>query len=274
MKRRIALVALAVVLAAAGTVAVYAYVHRADQRALAGTRATQVLIADRTIPAGTSWSDAMSGGYLHTDHVPASTVPQNALTSATAPIGRREVAGADIAAGQILLRQMFADRQAATGALQIPSGDVAVSVAVPTSADVAGFVEARSEVAIFATYRLAKGVAKGHAPAASQATFGGQNDSVNLYATKLLLPRVSVLATSVAAPTDVSGASNASDVSSQTQSSVTVTLAVSQNDAERLILSQTVGQLYLALLSSDSVTAPDGGVINAASFSPAPVFVK
>lgn len=271
MKRRIAIVALAVVLAAAGTVAVYAYVHKADQRALADTRVAQVVITDRTIPAGTSWSDALSGGYVHTDHVPQASVPQNALTSVDAPVGHAEVAGADISAGQIVLRQMFGDRQAATGAVHIPAGDIAVSVSIPSSADVAGFVQANSEVAIFATYKL-KGSGKG-TTSDSGPTMGGENDNAGTYATKLLVPRASVLATSVEAPSQVSGVS-ANDVTAQNLSNVTVTVALSQKDAERLILSQTVGHLYLALLSSESVTAPDGGVVNVAKFAPALLFVK
>lgn len=274
MKRRIAIVALAVVLAAAGTVAVYAYAHKADQRALADTRAAQVLITDRAIPAGTKWSDVVSGGYVHTDRVPAAAVPQDAVTSVDAPIGRTEVTGSDVGAGQVVLRQMFGASQAVTGALAIPAGDIAVSVSVPSSADVAGFVQPHSEVAIFATYKLADKKAQNGTPPTPDA-MGGQNNTVDLYSTKLLLARVTVLATSVAAPSDVKGASAAGDAtSSSSTSTVSVTLALPQQDAERLILSQTVGQLYLALLSNSSVTAPDSGVVNVAKFAPAPIFVK
>jgi pilus assembly protein CpaB len=273
MKRRIAIVALAVVLAAAGTGAVYAYVHKADQRALADTKAAQVLIADRAIPAGTKWSDVVAGGYVHTDRVPKSTVPQDALNSIAAPIGRSEVTGSDVGAGQVVLRQMFGDRKSATGALNIPSGQIAVSVDIPSYADVAGFVEPNSEVAIFGTYKLA-GKKSTNGTTSSPDAMGGQNNDVGLYSTKLLLPRVTVLATSIQAPSDVTGASSIGDTTSSNTSTVNVTLALPQKDAERLILSQTVGQLYLGLLSSDSVTAPDDGVINVAKFSPAPIFVK
>jgi len=274
MKRRIAIVALAVVLAAAGTVAVYAYTRKADQRALADTKAAQVLITDRAIPAGTKWSDVISGGYVHTDRIPVATVPQDAVSSVAAPIGRAEVTGSDVGAGQVVLRQMFGDSKAVTGALAIPAGQIAVSVSVPSNADVAGFVEPHSDVAIFATYKLAGKKASDGSTSTPDA-MGGQNDSVDLYSTKLLLPRVTVLATSIAAPSDVNGANTAGDAtSSSSTSTVTVTLALPQKDAERLILSQTVGQLYLGLLSSDSATAPDSGVVNVAKFAPAPIFVK
>jgi len=55
---------------------------------------------------------------------------------------------------------------------------------------------------------------------------------------------------------------------------VLVTLALTQAEAERIILAQQVGQLYLGLLSNTSVTAADGGVTNVAAFKPAPIFVK
>jgi pilus assembly protein CpaB len=271
MKRRIAIIALAVVLAAVGTGAVYAYVHKADQRALAGTSAHRVLIVDKAIPAGTRWSDVVSGSYVHADRIPSDTVPRDAVVSMSGSVSGDAVAGADIAAGQIVINQMFGTKTAVTGALAIPAGKIAVSVSVPSSADVAGFVQAQSEVAIFSTYKV--GTKKDSS--GQSGTIGGANDSVDVYATKLLLPRIQVLATSQAAPSNVKGANTASGVSSSDQSSsVLVTLALSQGDAERLILSQQIGQLYLALLSDNSVTGPDGGVINSAKFSPVPIFVQ
>ena len=51
MNRRIVLVAVAVVLALFGTLAVYSYTQNADQRAVAGSKAAQVLIAVKQVPA-------------------------------------------------------------------------------------------------------------------------------------------------------------------------------------------------------------------------------
>jgi pilus assembly protein CpaB len=282
MKRRIAVIVLAVVLAAAGTGAVYAYVHKADQRALAGAKASRVVIVDRRIPAGTAWSDVLSGNYVHQDKVPSDTVPQDAITTLSGSVGDKQVAGSDIAAGQIVVSQMFGAKTSVTGALAIPDDKIAVSVSVPSNADVAGFVQPQSEVAIFATYKVAplkKDTKSGSANSADSVPPGtlGSADggSVDVYATKMLLPRVTVLATSQAAPSKVEGASNASGLGGgSSTSNVLVTLALSQADAERLILSQQVGQLYLALLSANSTTSTDPGVINAAKFSPAPIFVQ
>jgi len=136
-----------------------------------------------------------------------------------------------------------------------------------SNADVAGFVQNGSEVAIFTTFKLAPAKTSAGTPAASTGAVGG----TDLYATKLLFARVDVIATSQAPPGDLNGGkTNATG----TGNGVLVTLALTQAEAERIILAQQVGQLYLGLLSNTSVTAADGGVTNVAAFKPAPIFVK
>jgi len=63
VKRRVLAVALAVLLALIGIVAVLAYVHKANERAIAGLKAVTVLAASQRIPAGTSASAAQSAGF-------------------------------------------------------------------------------------------------------------------------------------------------------------------------------------------------------------------
>ena len=270
MNRRIALVALAVLLALVGTFAVYKYASNADKRAVAATKATDVLVVQKEIGAGTTWANLVSGGYARQDKVPVSAAPANAITSLAAAIPPTEVATAAIAPGQILVREMFGQQTSVTGPLPIPTGKIAVAVAMPGDADVAGFVQYQSEVAVFATYKLAK-EAQGNGTGTNLPT--GALGGTDLYTTKLLLPRVQVIATSVAATTDVTGKKSTSP-GSNNNGSVLVTLAVTQADAERLILSQQIGQLYLGLLSNDSSTAADTGVIAVGVFNPAPIFVK
>ncbi len=263
MNRRIALVALAILLAVTGTAAVYAYVKHADQRALAKTSATQVVIVQKQIPAGTKWSDVTKGGYANVDKVPSTAAPAGAINGLDAAIGADEVATAAIQPGQLIVRPMFGQQAAVTGALPIPKGQIAVSVSMASNAEVAGYVQPQSEVAIFVTYKLAK-------DAAQQATGGAAVGGADLYMTKLLLARSTVIATSAAAPSDVApkpGASNATG-------NVLLTLALDQQDAQKLILAQQTGQLYMGLLSDTSVVNDDPGVINAGRVNPAPIFVK
>jgi pilus assembly protein CpaB len=73
MNRRVGLIALAVVLALVGTFAVYSYAHNADKRAVAATRHVQVVMADKAVPAGTTWADALKGHYLSQQDVPVNS---------------------------------------------------------------------------------------------------------------------------------------------------------------------------------------------------------
>jgi pilus assembly protein CpaB len=263
MNRRIGLIALAVVLAHVGTVAVYSYAHNADKRAVEATRSAKVIFAKKQIPAGTTWGDAIKGDYFAEEKVPVNSAPSIAIASTRTSIPLDEVATADIAAGQIVVRPMFGQKSATTGILAVPKGKMALAVTLPANADVAGFVQSGSQVAIFATFKLGKGK---NSKLNAVDTGGG----TDLYATKLLLSRVDVIATSQDAPSDLNGGKNGNN----STTNVLVTLAVAQGEAERMILAQQIGQLYLALLSDSSVTAPDGGVLNAAIFKPTPIFAK
>jgi pilus assembly protein CpaB len=262
MNRRIGLIALAVVLALVGTFAVYSYAHNADKRAVAATRSVQVVMAEKAVPAGTTWADALKDHYLSQQRIPVNSKPDHAVPSLDTSIPTSEVATAQIAPGQIVVRQMFGKASAATGILAIPKGELAISVSLSDDADVAGFVQPSSEVAIFVTAKLSK--------QAAAVTKGAIGDS-DLYVTKLLLSRTTVLATSHVAPSDLEAAGGGG---SGNNGAELLTLAVTQQEAQQLILAQQTAQLYLGLLSDTSQTAPDGGTINVGVFKPTPIFVK
>lgn len=256
MTRRILLIAGAVILALVGTGAVYAYVKAADNRAIAGQQTVDVLIATKRIPAGTSAADVRSKGYVRKDHLPADATPQDSVTSIDTAWGT-QVATADVQPGQVILRAMFGTQAPTTSGLTIPDKDIAVSVKLTADADVAGFVQPGSQIAIFDTFILIGG----H-PAGKSNSGGGPNDD---WATKLLLPRVSVLAVSQAAPNSTKTSNVDGNSSTAT---LLVTVAVSQSDAERLIHVAQTGMPYAALLSSNSATAQAPGVDNQAKLAP------
>jgi pilus assembly protein CpaB len=260
MKRRIVLVGVAVVLALFGTFAVYGYAHSADQRAAADGRAVQVVVATKRVAAGTSWKDAVSS--LSVQNVPASAAPQSSLNGLDAGISATSVAQSDIAPGQLVLREAFGPAVAQTGVLAIPQGKIAISLSLGSDADVAGFVGPQSQVAIFVTAPL-KLIGKNHSD-----TSGDQ-----LTVTRTVVPRAEVIATSQATPTNVAG-QTAAQSTSTVAGTVLVTVALSQQDAERVINQQKVGQLTLGLLSASSKVTQDGGYLNAGVFHTAPIWVK
>jgi pilus assembly protein CpaB len=252
MRQRILMTVVAVILALVGTAAVYSYVRHADDRAVAGEQPVAVLIVDKLIPAGTSARAVKAGGYVHTDRVPAASVPHGSVKTIGARWGS-DVATAAIRPGQVVLRPMFGAKVPTTSGLAIPKGKVAVSVELTTSGDVAGYVQPGSQIAVFDTFILMDGK---DVPSGSSTSSGDKSDN---WATKLLLPRVDVLAVSQAAP---QSAKTGLDNTNGSQQTLLVTVALDQTDAERLIHVAQTGKPYAALLSDTSTTGAAPGVDN------------
>ena len=252
MRRRALTIALAVLLAILGTAGVLAYVSHANARALAGQKAVTVLIAKSLIPSGTSAADAQQQGLLGTETLPATSVPANALTSITPDISSL-VTDSNVQPGQLLLRPLLVAPAQVTSGLAIPSGMVAVAVMFCVPEAVAGNVHPGSQVAVFDT------VAQGSGSAGNAGACSGQrqqSSSANAIAiTKLILPRVTVLAVGAATPPSSQSGSTSTSAAANTntnQNDELVTLAVDQQDAERLIVLTEEGLPYLALVNASS----------------------
>jgi len=246
MKRRVLTIALALVLAIAGTGLVLAYVKGANARAVAGLKAVTVLVAQREIPAGTSAGVAWQDGSLRGETLPAQSVSAGAVSSITADLGSL-VMSSDIMPGQVLLRVMLVRAAQTSGGLAIPAGLVAVTIPLCLPQAVAGYVQAGSQVAIFDTVS-----SQPMNPQQSCSQLGQVRQAEASGQTRMLLPKVAVLALG----TGSSGGSG-TGATSQAQGSVLVTLAVDQADAERVIQVAETGLPYLALLTPDSQTGFD-----------------
>ncbi|GAB2834611.1 Flp pilus assembly protein CpaB [Lentzea nigeriaca] len=257
MKRRLLTLGLTLLLAAVGTVAVLLYVRNADARALAGKRAVPVVVADKRVPAGTSAGAALRNGSLRLKKMPAETVPENALGEVGADLVKL-VATADIQAGQLVLRPMFAATKPTSSGLAIPEGKVAVSVELGAPQRVAGYVKAGSQIAVFDTYSVLD--EKSRTP--SGAGLEKQHESTQV--TRLLLPKVEVLA--LGKP-PVPNAKSA-DGAGQGQGGVLVTVAATQAEAERLIQRSQFGTLHLVLLTDSSQISQGDGTDSKSVFDP------
>ena len=249
MRRRALTIALAVLLAILGTAGVLAYVNHANARALAGQKPVTVLIAKSLIPSGTSAAAAQQQGLLGTETLPATSVPANALTSITPDISSL-VTDSNVQPGQLLLRPLLVAAAQVTSGLAIPSGMVAVAVMFCVPEAVAGNVHPGSQVAVFDT------VAQGSSSAGNQGACSGQRQQTSAAnaTTKLILPRVTVLSVGPATPSSQSGsgAPSSAATSNTAQNDELVTLAVDQQDAERLIVLTEAGLPYLALVNASS----------------------
>lgn len=259
MKRRLVIIVLALILAAVGTSGVLAYARGANARAIAGMKAVSVLVAQKTIPAGTAAGAALHGGLLASQTLPASSVPANALSTIT-PDMSPLVLSTDLQPGQLLLRPMLVTAAQTTSGLAIPPGMLALTVSFCLPEVVAGSVVAGSQVAIFDTV----GFSSAGTITAGPGCTGAHTQIDGTIKTRVVLTRVLVLSvgTAPAGTTSTSTTSSAlsgSSSSSSGQAGTLVTLAVTQAQAEQLIQMTETGMPYLALLTTNSHTTSDAG---------------
>lgn len=228
MKRRVGLLLAALIVALFGTSAVYAYVNRVEAKTVDAGSPVNVLVAAAQIPEGTTGTVVSQNKLVTVTSVPKRNVPAGALTDLSA-VANKQLA-ADVYPGEILLAARFTDQsQARTGALAIPANKIAVSAQFADPQRVAGFVVPGSEVAIFDTEADHTGV---------------------------ILSRVQVIAVGPTA-LQANGATSAAPAAGNT---AILTLALSQAQAEKLVLAQSTGKLYLALLSDKSAVKVGPGV--------------
>jgi pilus assembly protein CpaB len=249
VRRRVLALTLAGMLALLGIVAVLAYVHNADNRALQRYHVVSVLVAKQPIPAGTNAEAAISSGLLASEKFPVGSIPSGAVRQ----IGHADsnkVTSSPMNPGQLLVQSMLVAKSQGAVPLAIPPGREAVSVAVCLAGDVAGYVQPGAKVAIYNTGGK-------DAPLQFSCT-SHEPPSKGGVTTSVVLPNVEVLSV-IANPTEsqlsssnstpVSGTSGVSSTSAAAQGLVLVTLVVSATQAPTLISASNSGELTLALLT-------------------------
>ncbi len=243
MDRRRLLLIIAAVVAALGTMLVFLYVRSADARAQDSVDAVQVLTASQPIASGESYEDALAAGKILPKGVARSQLLANVQTSPDALRGT--VALQSILPGEQIVADKFGVNAAeAASPLGIPEKMMAVSVNLTDPDRVAGFVNPGSEVAIFVTKVDVEDT--GGDPNAPDATTAK---------TRILLARVTVLG--VGSTTPVTTTTTAEDGTQQTEQlpRTLLTLALNQNDAEKVILASKTLDVTFALLTKDSTVA-------------------
>lgn len=219
MARRTALLLTAVLVAALGAALVGLYVRSVDRNALAKQHPVEVLVAKKLIPAGTTGAAAAADGSVQLAAVPRDALADGGTVLHEITSVANEVALAPIYPGEQILAEKFGN-PADSSTLRIPdSGTMAVSISLDDANRVDGFVVPGSQVAVFLT-------ADGR--------------------TSLLLPRVTVIA--IGGRTLVPSSGRTAD---KTGSDV-VTFGVTEAQAQKLIYAESVGKLYLGLLTKDS----------------------
>jgi pilus assembly protein CpaB len=234
--RRILLLIAAIIVAALGTTLVFVYVNGVNDRAMADQNPVKILVAKKVITAGTKASDAQAQGALEQKSVPKSAVANGALSDIT-PVAD-ELALTEIYPGQQVLSQLFGTKPAESSALSLPKGYLAISVQLNDPTRVAGFVTPGSHVALFAD-------------------IGGTAGLSDPGFTRLLLPDVLALASGpTTSSTTITKDSQTGQVTNQQVPQTIMTLAVTQEQAQKIIHVNLHHTLYLALRNTFSQVDP------------------
>lgn len=243
--RRSALLIAAVLIAALGTAMIVLYVKGIDDRATEGQELVEVLTATSVIEPGETVGAAQEAGKFEAKQVRRDDMVDGALDS-TASIADLVALGTVYPGEQII-----SDRFGTLGdveSLVIPDDKMAVSIELTDFERVAGFVNPGSEVAIFGT-----------AAAPVKKLPDGTEETLSSV-TRIILTRVPVIGVGT---TSVTSRTTTTDEGEQVTESVPrtiLTLAVTQEEAEKLVLADRTTDLTFALLGADTKSQDKAGV--------------
>lgn len=253
MARRSILLTVALVIAALGTAMIVLYVQGIDARATEGQELVEVLAATEVIDAGESVAAAQAAGKFEKVEVRRDDMVEGALSSISSI--EDKVSIGTIFPQEQVISQKFGD-PGSQESLVIPDDKLAISVELTDPARVAGFVNPGSKVAIFVSAD----------PVLIKPDGGEQKLAAY---TRLLLPELQVIGVGT---TSMTAKTTTTDEGEQTTEQVPrtiLTVAVDQEQAERVIYASRNGELSFALLSDQSKVVDNRG-ITAADIMPEP----
>ena len=227
MKRRIIAAVAAVLLAAVGAVGIYAYVHAADQRAMAGQEPIKVLVVTKPVPKGTTPIEMAP--LVTSKMLPRSAVVPGAVDSLSG-VGEGLVVTTDLQPGEQVLSSRFADPTTLTTikSAPVPKGLQEVSLQLDSKRVLGASLVPGDTVGVFLTV-------------------GETPRKTHLVAAKVLVSRVQ----GGLAPVPASGKSTDQAPPMPDASSVMVTLAVTAAQAEKIVYTAEDGDIWLSLETAD-----------------------
>jgi pilus assembly protein CpaB len=240
MGRRIVAIFAAALVALLGVAAVLLYAHGADARAVASQQPVDVYVVKSVVPSGTTLKDAVQNGLIIKTSVVEKGRPAGALSAVDGSNGGL-YALSDIQPGEYVLGSRFGAKPVGTKAIDVPAGQVAVSVV------------------LFDTFT----------PTDTSASSTGSTGKSGGQRTRVLLDDVLVIAMGQASLTPAAPATAGASGSSAAAPvpGALMTVAVTPADAVRLVHGIQSGSLYAALRGTDAKVNL-GQVVTQASLFP------
>lgn len=240
MRARGLVVVLALALAVAATVGVFLYARGVKQEARTGGQLTTVIVSKVDIPANSDLNTYINQGRFTTLEIPVDAKVANAVTSIGQLRDKRNSAPI-FANEQIPTSRIQGEGQIPGGTFGIPTGYQAMTVSLDAPRAVGGALFAGDNVTILATFKniqLSK-LNKQGLPVIPGATTAGGVGTTAFDATVVLVPQVEVLRVLLPQTTD--------GQTQEASGSVSVTLALTPQDAERFVFAMEEGSVWLSL---------------------------
>ncbi len=232
-KRSSLIVTIGLAVFVAGAAATFLIVRNSDGPG-SSAKGASVLVAEQAIPSGTTGGDAVNKGLVKTKSVDTDSKPASALSDPSQLVGKTAIGS--IPKGAVLTESQFAVPQTSLGKLRIPDGKTALALQLGWVQGGGGFVASGDRIDIFGVVEDGPG-----APSA-----------------KMIMQNTEVLNVNVSGQT-VGQAINA-------DTKPIFVLAVTPQEAERLVYLTTFQQLYFSLVAKDAPTVgatPGSGAADA-----------
>jgi len=245
MARRSVLLMVAVLIALIGTALIVLYVQGIDDRATKGQELVEVLVSTETLEAGETVAAAQEDGKFEKKEVRREDLVDGALSS-TSSISDLVALGT-IYPGEQLIAKKFGTL-GDTASLVIPDKKIAVSVELTDWERVAGFVNPGNEIAVFATAATPVAIL----PDGKERKLGG--------ITRIVLTRSTVVGVGTTSVTSRTVRTDEGDQITEEVPKTILTIAVTQEEAEKLIHADRTTDLTFALLTDESLVRDKPGV--------------
>lgn len=245
MARRSMLLIVAVLIAALGTTMIVLYVRGIDDRAAQGQELVEVLTASAVIEAGETVTAAQEAGKFEAREVRRDDMVAGALDTT-------ESISDLVALGTVYPgEQIISDRFGSLGSIEnlvIPDDKMAISIELTDFERVAGFVNPGSEVAIF-----------GSAASPIRRLPDGTEQTLPAV-TRIVLTRVPVIGVGTTSVTSTTTTTGEGEQVTESVPRTILTVAVTQEEAEKLVLADRTTELTFALLGGGTKSQDKAGV--------------
>ncbi len=241
--RAIAIIA-GLVLAAVAAFLIWRYVDTADQRAQEGAELVDVFVATGGIPEGTTAQNAVSQDLIDVDQIPTTNRPESAITSLEQISGL--AATAPIQAGAVIQQGQWGDPTLIDADFEVPEGLVAISLQVGIPEGLSGYLSQGDRVAVIAHIAAP--------PATTSTTLDDQGNEVEtVQEDELQTTRAEFVARdgevlAIGRRVITTNEEGTQEDEVQQTEQVLATIAVTPEDAEKLVFSTNEGLLHFALL--------------------------